>query len=609
MCGIAGFNWRDPILAVKMADALKHRGPDDQGLYYDEHVSLAHRRLSILDLSDRGHQPMHYMDLVIVHNGEVYNFRQIRLELEGLGYAFQSNTDTEVVAAAYHKWGPQCLHRFNGMWAFCIYNTTQQNLFLARDRFGVKPLYYYFDGNRFIFASQLNALLAHQIPKVINHTAINFFFYQKYIGSDCAIFDNVHKLEPGCYLSLDLAAQRLHKCRYYDIEEQIEASRDLAVAERVEIIERILFDAVEARLIADVPVGSFLSGGIDSSLVSAIISRKSKAFKTFSIGFKEASYNELIWSRLVSRRLSTDHHYQVMDLDEQVIRTVLQAMDEPFGDASVIPTFLLCSIARSRVTVCLSGDGADEVFAGYDTYKGYLVSRFMPGWLTTLLRPLVLALPDSDRKVTLTFKAKRYLRDIGTSPVQRHMDWMATFLDRQRMGLLTTGFVPSEEFIKLPERTDLLGLQLTDIRYYLPGDILKKVDMASMLHSLEVRVPYLDYRLVPLVLSLPSEYLACGLKTKRLLRKIARRYLPYWVIHRPKRGFTCPISAWIRSSKWIQQCICSEGYLSHGLLERKMVARMLDEHLKRKVDWGRQLWLVFVFNYWVYRHVLGGKDG
>jgi asparagine synthase (glutamine-hydrolysing) len=297
-----------------------------------------------------------------------------------------------------------------------------------------------------------------------------------------------------------------------------------------------------------------------------------------------------------------------MDLDESVIRAVCDAMDEPFGDSSVFPTYLLSKVARSQVTVCLSGDGGDEVFGGYDTYKAYKIAAILPACLIRSIRPVVGLLPDSERKVTSVFKAKRFLRDFGQEPIRRHLDWMATFNDVARKELLRDAFLPAGQLLELPRAEGLLALQLADIRYYLPEDILKKVDLASMLHSLEVRVPFLDYRLVPLVLSLPPEFLLRGLQTKWLLRRIAHRYLPWRIIHRPKRGFTSPISRWIRSSQWIQDYIGSDEYLDHGMLDLQMVRQMLAEHLAGHKDWARQLWLIFIFNYWVHRNLrCGGR--
>ena len=607
MCGIAGFNWQDQDLVTKMADTIRHRGPDDQGLYADTRVSLGHRRLSILDLSEKGRQPFVYRNLVIVYNGEVYNFKDLRQELHAAGYEFYSDTDTEVVLAAYDRWGPACVERFNGMWALCIYDPDKHALFLSRDRFGVKPLYYWFDGERFIFASELKAIRVHDLSWTVSVPAVNFFFYQKYIGRDLTIFENCFKLQPGHNMTFDLTTKKLAVTPYYELEAEIARHQAVALDERLDAVEGLLVDAVERRLIADVPVGSFLSGGVDSSLISGIISQRHKAFQTFSIGFTDASYNELDFSRLVSQHIGTDHYYDVMDIDEAVIRHLLEAMDEPFGDASLFPTYLLSQIARRKVTVCLSGDAGDEVFGGYDTYRAFQMARYVPGTAVQAVRPLIERLPASDRKVTSFFKMKRFVRDFGSAPVRRHLDWMATFNDDSRRQLLGERFIGSEDLVPCQTGGDLLSLQLSDIHNYLSEDILKKVDLASMLNSLEVRVPFLDYRLVPLVLSLPAPFKIRRLTTKWLLKQIASRYVPRRIVHRPKRGFTSPISQWIKSSAWIREVIADQRCHGHDLLDHGLVQRMLDYHLAGTQDFARELWLVFVFNYWYCLHMAFGE--
>ena len=371
MCGIAGFNWPDQFIVEKMAETLRHRGPDDLGFYVDSNVSLGHSRLSIIDISERGHQPMKFEDMVIVYNGEIYNFRQLREQLRSYGYNFVSDTDTEVVLCSYHRWGLSCVDRFNGMWAFCIYDKTKNTFFLSRDRFGIKPLYYYFDGDKFIFASELKAIRQHNPDMSISESAVNFFFYQKYIGDDLTIFKNCCKLRPSENLLFDLNRKKIARTKYYHLEQEISKHQDTPIKEKLEKIEEAIIDAVQKRLVADVPVGSFLSGGVDSSLISAIIARDKKDFDTFSIGFKDESYNELDFSKIAAEHIKTAHHYEYLDIDQSLIEYTIQNMDEPFGDSSVFPTYLLSKITRQKVTVSLSGDAGDEVFGGYDTYKAY----------------------------------------------------------------------------------------------------------------------------------------------------------------------------------------------------------------------------------------------
>jgi asparagine synthase (glutamine-hydrolysing) len=599
MCGIAGFNWNSQALIEKMLGTLRYRGPDDEGFLADSNASIGNTRLAVMDTSDKGHQPMEFENLAIVYNGEIYGFKQLREELEAEGYKFVSDTDTEVVLCSYHRWGPACVERFNGMWAFCIYDKKNNTLFLSRDRFGVKPLYYYFRNGKFIFASELKAIRQHGLDLTINVPAVNFFFYQKYIGDNLTIFEDCYKLRPSENLLFDLNRKELTLTKYYDLERQISGNQDLSLAERLDSVEGIIIDAVEKRLVADVPVGSFLSGGVDSSFISAIIARKHRGFETFSIGFKEdESYDEVKYSNRASEHINTSHYVDYVGFNEETIRFVLDNMDEPFGDASIFPTYLLSKMTRARVTTALSGDAADEIFGGYDTYKAYKLARYVPRTAIRASKRLIDLLPPSDKKMTFAFKLKRFVRDSDLNAVGRHLRWMATFNDLQRPKLLRENFVPAESLIPCGPGKSLLALQLSDIHNYLAEDILKKVDMASMLNSLEVRVPYLDYRLVPLVLSLPEKYKVRNLRTKWLLKRIAGKYLPKDIVHRRKRGFTAPISRWIKGEDFVRTFLTDRRYYEHNLLDYGYVQDLFDGHINNREDNARYLWLVFVFNYW-----------
>lgn len=601
MCGIAGFNWTSQEAVEKMTDTLRHRGPDDRGVYLDTNISLGHTRLSIIDLSPKGHQPMKFEDLVLVYNGEIYNFKELRKQLESKGYQFNSGTDTEVLLHSYHLWGPSCAEKFDGMWAFCIYDKKKNILFLSRDRFGIKPVYYYFDGSKFIFASELKAITSHNVNLKIDPRAVNFFFYQKYIGDNLTIFEHCFKLRPAENLFFDLNRKEIRLEKYYHLEQDIAGHQAIPLTQRLESLESTLTEAVEERLVADVPVGSFLSGGIDSSLISAIISRRHKAFNTFSIGFKDKSYDELKYSILASKHIHTEHHYEYMEIDEDIVKFVLENIDEPFGDSSLLPTYLLSKMTRQKVTVALSGDGGDEVFGGYDTYKAYKYAQYFPDVLLRLAKYCADLLPPSDKKVTFTFKIKRFLRDFDTEANRRHLDWMATFNDPQRRKLLNQHFVPAESLIHCNSGKNLLSIQLNDIHNYLAEDILKKVDTASMLNSLEARVPFLDHQLLPLMLSLPEKYKINLLETKRTLKKIASGYLPRKIVHRSKRGFTVPISRWIRQSELIRDFLTNANFYKHNFLNYDYVQTLLDSHIKKSQDNARELWLVFIFNYWMFK--------
>jgi len=601
MCAIAGFDWQNKELAAKMAVAMKHRGPDSGGVWSDKVVSFGHRRLSILDLSSQGSQPMSYKDKVIVFNGEIYNFAELKSRLIQLGHKFKSETDTEVVLHAYAQWGEECVKRFNGMWAFCIYDKGEQTLFLSRDRFGIKPLYYFFDNHKFIFASELTAIKEVVSKLEINPIAVNFYFYQKYIGGDLTIYEHCYKLLPAHNLIYDLKSNKLQKGKYWDLEKEIAKVEKGNITEKIDKINYFLKDSVEKRLISDVPLGSFLSGGLDSSLISALISRNHENFSTFSIGFKQGSYNELPFSKIAARHIKTKHHVKYFSFDDPYILELVKKMDEPFGDSSLISTHLLSQFARKKVTVSLSGDGGDEVFGGYDTYLAHKFARFAPPIIYKALKPLAQNIKISDKKLSLGFKIRKFILDYSSDINARHANWMSTFNEEARASLLGDFYLRNSE-IALHESSgkDLEAVQLHDIYNYLPGDILKKTDMASMLNSLEVRVPFLDHRLVPLVLSLPESYRIRGFKIKYLLKKIAKRYLPTKIINRKKRGFTVPVSAYIRSSKLVKQVLTNSKYYRHNFVNKDYVDNIYKSHMGRKQNYGRQLWLVFVFNLWYY---------
>lgn len=598
MCGIAGFNWQDRSLIKKMTISLRHRGPDDMGNYLDKQVSFGHTRLSILDLTKKGKQPMLFKHLVIIFNGEIYNFKDLRKKLRKEGHIFNTNTDTEVILHSYYKWGQNCLNYFNGMWAFCIYDKKKKILFLSRDRFGIKPLYYYFDDNKFIFASEIKAVRKHKLDLKINTKAVNFYFYQKYIGNCLTIFKNIYKLKPAENLTFDLRKRRIKKEKYYFLEKEILKCKEMLINERIKLVREVLIDAVRKRLIADVPVGSFLSGGIDSSLISAVIASKKKNFKTFSIGFKDDSFDEIKYSKLTSKYIKTKLNYQYFRINSGLIRHVLNHLDEPFGDPSILPTYLLSKLARQKTTVCLSGDGGDEVFGGYDTYLAYKLAKYIPFWLRRTGSFFVNYLPPSDKKVNFIFKVKRFVNNTDKNICRRHFNWMATFGDRDREKLLGNNFIKSKKLIPIKLKQSLSSMQLLDIHHYLPSDILTKVDTVSMLNSLEVRVPFLDHRLVSLVLSLPQDYKIKGLKTKFLLKNIAKNFIPKKIINRSKKGFTVPIARWIKENKWLAKYLTKEKYFGHNLMDRDYVQDLFKHHINNKEDNSRKLWLVFIFNYW-----------
>ena len=599
MCGIAGINWHSRDIIDQMVLVMSHRGPDDNGTYLDEGVSLGHVRLSILDLSERGHQPMSFDSLHLTYNGEIYNYKDVRNELIECGYEFNSDTDTEVILKAYHKWGGDCVKRFNGMWAFCIYDTKKNILFLSRDRFGIKPLYYYFDGDHFAFGSDLNVVRQAAVVKELDIRGVNNYFYQKYIGSDSCIFKNYFKLKPSENLEFDLQAKSITSRKYFDLSEEVNRYKNISIDYRLAEIESILYDSVNVRMISDVPIGAFLSGGIDSSLISSIIKKNREELSTFSIGFEEESFDETCYSKQVSEYLGVDHQIDRLDMSYDLIENIIKHMDEPLADSSVVPTCLLSEAARKRVTVCLSGDGADEVFGGYDTHLGYFVAKYFPGIVRKPLNKVMSLIPVSDKKVSLSFKIKRYLRDFDSAPVARHLNWMATYNDNCREELLGQAFIPVSDLNYNLSGDSFEDVQLNDINNYLSGDILKKVDFASMRSSLEVRVPFLDYRLVPLVLSLPEKYKVRYFETKYLLKKMACEQLPRNIVYRKKRGFSVPVSRWMRDGELFSEYLLDRNNYVSSFIDYDYVKTLYEQHKNRQSDNSRQLWLVFVFNYWL----------
>ncbi len=595
MCGIAGFNFLCETTIRKMNEIQKHRGPDGDGIFCEENISLGHRRLAIIDLSENANQPMHYQDLTITYNGEIYNFLEIKNELIELGHHFVTNSDTEVILHAYKEWEHLCLNKFNGMWAFAIYDKSNNKLFLARDRFGIKPLYYYHKNNKFIFASEIKAIKAHNIELSINMHSLNFYFYQKYVNSLFTIYNEIMELATSHYMIYDLKNNIFEIKKYYDLEAEVEEQKKLPLKERIIKIKEILPDAIIKTLVADVKVGSFLSGGIDSAFISAIIAQYQNKYEAFTIGFNEKTFDELDYAKIVTKHYNIKHFYQIIDIEEDTIFNVIQKLDQPFGDPSLIPTYILSKITRQNVTVAISGDGSDEIFAGYDSYLAYKVAKLIPNIAVKIFNRIANLLPASDKNLHFTYKIKKFFADYDKNINIRHLNWMSQTTINQRKNLLGNYFTPIKSIF---QGKTLLTLQLNDFYNYLSNDILRKTDKASMLNSLEVRVPYLDFRLVPLVLSLPEYHKIRLFKTKSLFKEICRTHLPQNIIHRKKQGFSVPIAVWFKKSAKMQTILTDTKYFSHGLFDYSYVQTLLTEHLNAKQDNSRILWLILIFNYW-----------
>lgn len=616
MCGIAGIFHAetpkpvDPLRVERMCDALAHRGPDGAGVWTDHGVGLGHRRLSIIDL-EGSPQPMHSADgrAVIVFNGEIYNFRELRRELEQAGFAFRTAGDTEVILAAWARWGPDCLARLDGMFAFALFDREKRQLFLARDRFGVKPLFTaaLSDGS-IAFASELKGLLAHPLlRRRVCPQAVEAYMTWGYVPDSHAILAGVEKLPAGHFRLLEQGRAPGPAQRWWDIdfsERERGSEADLSAQ-----LVHLLREGVRSRMVADVPLGAFLSGGVDSSGVVALMSEaSSQPVQTCSIGFDVAAYDETSYARQVAARFGADHRERIVATDDFTAVDGLAAMfDEPFADASALPTWRVCQLARERVTVALSGDGADEAFAGYRRqvfhHHEERARSVLPASLrASLFGGLGRAWPKADwaprplrAKATLLALAESgeegYARGLSvTTPEAR----AALYSDTFAAGL--AGFRGEDELIALmrraPGRSGLDRAQYADLMFWLPGDILTKVDRTSMAVSLEAREPLLDHRLVEFAARLPERMRVRGSTGKYLLKKSLERYLSRDVLYRPKQGFVTPIAEWLRGPlAGAARGIATSGVLAQtGFFDPPAIAALAEAHVAGRADHSRTLW-------------------
>ncbi len=617
MCGIAGFFRTcapdaDQVILKNMGNAIRHRGPDSGGEFLDEKVGLAHRRLSIIDLSSQGNQPMFSANRrhVIVFNGEVYNFLELRAELEEEGETFYTRTDTEVLLKLYQKYGTTCLDKINGMFAFAIWDIDQKILFLARDRIGKKPLYYYHGGgDRLAFASEIKSLLQIQgLSFEVDPTAIVDFLKYHYIPSPKTVFRNVYKLPPGHFLLLH--AGGLPKVNeYWDIDFGTHANCRFEEAQ--DKLLDLLQQSTTSRMIADVPLGAFLSGGVDSSAVVALMAKVShEPVRTCTIGFDDKRHDESPFAREIATLFATDHKdYRVVTNLQDTVALLPRFFDEPFADSSAVPTYHVSRLARQAVTVALAGDGGDESFAGYDKYavelKEDLARRLIPrpilsaahtfsrGWRHPLARKICSlsgsALLDPARAFYLT---NTYIDDQA----------LETLLSNE-LSSACTGYDPAESTLrhyrKVEESDHVSRMLYTDLKTYLPDDILVKVDRMSMAHSLEVRAPFLDYRIIEFAASLPSHWKIKGNSKKILLRKTFSQLLPESILSRPKHGFTVPLDSWFRKDlKTFAETILLQQKSLAEYLEPSGVKSLWQEHQNKKANHGTVLWSLLVLALW-----------
>jgi len=560
MCGIAGFcdftKKSDKQTLIKMTDVIHHRGPDDSGYSFYENeyanIGLGHRRLSILDLSTHGHQPMEFEHLEIVYNGEVYNFKEIQKELIKENYNFHSDSDTEVILKAYHKWGIKVVDRFNGMFAIAIFDKSKDKLLFIRDRMGKKPLYYFWNYDTFLFASELKSFMQNKLfEKEINKDALNMFLFHGYISAPHTIFENTYKLEPGKYLEFDLKTKQIDIQTYWSIENSFKNKNIIIDSEKniIKDFDKLLTQAVEYRMISDVPIGSFLSGGYDSSLVSAIMQKLSKnPIDTFTIGFNEKEFNEANYAKEVASHLGSNHHelYPPIKDSEELIFDIPKYYDEPFADSSQIPTMIVSKLTKENITVVLSGDGGDELFCGYGRYETILnYQKYKPmGKLLNSFDTLV-NIDAISSKIDRKLVKLKYLNNDNNIINYAYL-YSQYYLN---------GLIKSKNHTLEKKYFDILKLSnniqekhmLQDMITYLPDDILVKVDRASMAYSIESRTPLLDYNIIEYSMNVPHELKYKNGEKKYLLKELTHRYLPKHIMERPKKGFGIPIYKWLHT--------------------------------------------------------------
>jgi len=611
MCGIVGFNWHDEDLITGSGKLISHRGPDAEGYFTDENISLGFKRLSIIDLSTAGHQPMFYSatngacskffntlylsqsDLGIIYNGELYNFQEIKDELIAKGYNFSSKSDTEVILASYLEWGQECVVKFNGMWAFCIYDKKRSILFLSRDRMGQKPLFYYASGNKFIFGSEIKTILHTGIEKTINTHSLNHYLFFGFLPTEQSILNNVNKLLPGHTLVYDLKS---HQIISHTPFWHIKFSNEITdVKSALELIHDTIDQSVKRRLIADVPVGAFLSGGLDSSIMVYHMRKYIADLKTFSIKFDYSDFDESKWSKKVSTFFKTDH-YEIKFTASDVLKYIpdlVYAYDNPLGDPSIIPTFLVSKVAREHVTVSLSGMGGDELFGGYTRYNEYLILRKLIKLSSSVksLFPFLYQLVNKDKAgklkqlLKITDETDLYLRLFS------HLSRNSNEIEINYTDLSSL----KKYFNQHDGLTNILNF---DQHTYLPDNGLEKEDRATMANSLEGRAPFMDYHVVNLANSISSHLKIRNGTGKYILKKAYLDFLPHEIIYRKKQGFGVPLNHYFRNELKDITYQTIFDYQGYEYYDKKILLNLWDQHQKSTSDYSQLFWLIFIFNKW-----------
>jgi asparagine synthase (glutamine-hydrolysing) len=625
MCGINGIvSITKNVMLVseinKMNDMIIHRGPNDGGIYLDNHsVALGMRRLSIIDL-EHGNQPIFNDDAskVIVFNGEIYNYLDLKSNLEAKGIKFSTSSDTEVILRMYEVFGKDCVKHLNGMFSFAIYDKNDKSVFIARDRFGEKPLYYAPLGDQIVWASELKSIINLRPElKVISFDSLQLFLNLSYIPAPHTIFEGVFKLKPGYWMSIDTRNLNILSQKYWDIEPQIDKP-SISYKDAEKQLNDLLFDSVQKRMISDVPVGVFLSGGVDSSIVAAIMSKVTDhKIKTFTVGYKNKRYDESDKALTVASHLNSEHFNCLLEYDEVIedIDKVVLNYDEPFGDPSCLPTYFLSRKTSQFVKVVLTGDGGDEVFAGYNKYLlhtyGRMYQKFVPGSISKqIIQPLLQALAprNADTKSLIT-RTKKLFDSIGGDTISNHLNviqlgFKKDALDQLWAGKSSTDVKKMLESIILPmNQKKFSNLQIAryiDAKISLEGDLLVKVDRASMLASIESRAPFLDHRLMEFSYNLPDNYLIDGINMKKILKSSFSKLLPDKFFNAPKSGFEIPIGTWFRNELKLNliETLSEDNIQHHGFFDCEVIKSLIDEHLSKKIDHTWKLWTLYSFQKW-----------
>ena len=615
MCGICGFNWNDEKLIQKMVQKIHHRGPDAQGVKAFPNFSIGNARLSILDLSVKGNQPMSSRNgkLWIVYNGEVYNFPEIKKELLDKGYQFKSHTDTEVVLKSYQEYGPGCLKKFNGMFAFAIWDEEKKELFLARDRIGIKPLYYYLKDGKLIFGSEIKSILkADCVKREVNLQSMYYYLGYEFTPAPDTMFQNIYKLRQGHYAIFKNGNLQIQK--YWDLKFQPEISDEEEAADK---IFTALKKSVQRRLISDVPLGVFLSGGLDSSTVVGFVSRLyPKKVQTFSIGYKDKTFSELPYAKIVSDFFNTEHNVLMINpISPEDIEKSLYHLDEPMTDLSTIPFYLISCKAREKVKVCLSGEGGDEIFLGYDRFKAAKINRYyniFPSFIRKkILSPLILKLPDQPQKKGAINMLKRFIEGTLYPEEAGAMRWQYflnpkieqyIFNKSSHHNISFTPFTPINYFSRICNSSNPIDKDIfVDIKLTMADSILMKIDKMSMATSLEVRVPFLDHEVVELLASIPANLKLKKLTTKYIFRKTLKKYnfLPESIIYRGKQGYSLPVKNWLREElKDYMIDLFKNSPIIKENFNSSYLSLLIKEHLELKHNHNHILWALINLSLW-----------